>query len=199
MNQYARVCNGKTIHSCVQLEAYKHSVDDKSIAVGGKQRIITPDGYAIPLHVRDGLVYMDMQPYTNEQFDTLPHIIMTSDLPWDPTVFDGSNDNEEWFDAVSDLEHIADDAPFDEYGEYRHTHELEAMRAELSQSNNIDKYFINSVETLIDVNERTVNQRQVDCDKYRARFGYIPQHHAVLSKRTTKPFAQTIQISLPSM
>ena len=99
------------------------------------------NGYAIPLQVRDGLVYMDMQPYTNEQFDTLPHIIMTSDLPWDPTVFDGSNDNEEWFDAVSDLEHIADDAPFDECGEYRHTHELEAMRAELSQSNNIDKYF----------------------------------------------------------
>ena len=33
MNQYARVRNGKTIHSCVQLEAHKHNVDDKSIAV----------------------------------------------------------------------------------------------------------------------------------------------------------------------
>ena len=192
MNQYARVRNGKTIHSCVQLEAHKHIVDDKSIAVGGKQRIITPDGYAIPLHVRDGLVYMDMQPYTNEQFDTLPHIIMTSDLPWDPTVFDGSNDNEEWFDAVSDLDHIADDAPFDEYGEYRHTHELEAMRAELSQSNNIDKYFINSVETLLDVNERTVNQRQVDCDKYRARFGWLPDDVITDTFRNTTQFYPSV-------
>jgi hypothetical protein len=29
-----------------------------------------------------------MHPYTNAEWDTLPHIIMTSDLDWDPTVFD---------------------------------------------------------------------------------------------------------------
>ena len=91
MNQYARVRNGKTIHSCVQLEAHKHEVDDKSNTAGARQRIITPDGYAIPLRIREGLVYMDMRPYTDREFQSLPHVILTSDLPWDPSSLSLSN------------------------------------------------------------------------------------------------------------
>ena len=60
MNQYASVCQGKTIHLSGQLEAFGLTVDDKSIKVGGYQRITTPDGYIIPLQVRNSLVYMDM-------------------------------------------------------------------------------------------------------------------------------------------
>ena len=60
MNQYASIRKGKTIHSSGQLESFGATVDDKSIKVGGYQRIITPDGYIIPLQVRNGLVYMDM-------------------------------------------------------------------------------------------------------------------------------------------
>jgi hypothetical protein len=51
MNQYAYTGKGKTIHSSGQLEWYKQEVDDKSIKVGGKQRIKTLDGYVIPLNV----------------------------------------------------------------------------------------------------------------------------------------------------
>ncbi len=174
MNQYARVRNGKTIHSCVQLEAHKHEVDDKSIVAGGKQRIVTPDGYAIPLHVREGLVYMDMQPYTDHQFDTLPHVILTSDVPWDPTIFDKNNDDEQWFDAVSDLEHIADESPFNEYGEYRHTHEIDAACSRLMNADSLDKYYINSISTLLHTNERKIRNRNVNCDKYRSCFGWLP-------------------------
>jgi hypothetical protein len=48
--------NGKTIHSSGQLEWYKQEVDDKSIKVGGKQRIKTLDGYVMPLDVKSGLL-----------------------------------------------------------------------------------------------------------------------------------------------
>ena len=60
MNQYDSVFQGKTIHSSGQLEAFGLNVDDKSVKVGGYQRIITPDGYIIPLQVMNGLVYKDM-------------------------------------------------------------------------------------------------------------------------------------------
>jgi hypothetical protein len=55
MHQYAYTAKGKPIHSSGQLEWYKQEVDDKSIKVGGKQRIKTLDGYAIPLDVKSGL------------------------------------------------------------------------------------------------------------------------------------------------
>ena len=60
MNEYA--CYGKrhTIHSSGQIEWFKNSVDDMSVQVGGKQRICTTDGYAMPLTCRGGLMYLSL-------------------------------------------------------------------------------------------------------------------------------------------
>jgi hypothetical protein len=56
MHQYAYTRSGKTIHSCGQLEWFQNDVNDKSVKVpGGLQRILTMDGYAIPINVKDGL------------------------------------------------------------------------------------------------------------------------------------------------
>ena len=49
MNEYACYGKGHTIHSSGQIEWFKKSVDDRSLRVGGKQRICTIDGYAMPL------------------------------------------------------------------------------------------------------------------------------------------------------
>ena len=47
---------------------------------------------------------MTMQPYTDNKWDNLPHLVLTSDTDWDPSVLDNTiDDNETWFDALSDL------------------------------------------------------------------------------------------------
>ena len=53
MHQYALLGEGKTIHSCGQLEWYKNDVNDKSLKVGGLQRITTNDGYVHPLDIKN--------------------------------------------------------------------------------------------------------------------------------------------------
>jgi hypothetical protein len=64
-------------------------VNDKSVLVpGGLQRFQTLDGYIIPLCIQDGLTRLKIRPYTNQDFDTLPHVMMTSELEWDPSVLD---------------------------------------------------------------------------------------------------------------
>ena len=77
------------------------------------QRVVTPDGWIIPLHVRNGLAYMDMRPPTQDEYETYDHVVLTSDVTWDPTVLDNEtdlsvpNDNlivdidEEYYDARS--------------------------------------------------------------------------------------------------
>ncbi|HEY9709439.1 MAG TPA: hypothetical protein V6D48_14645, partial [Oculatellaceae cyanobacterium] len=123
MHQYAYVGKGKTIHSCGQLEAHKQLVDDKAIKVGGKQRIQTLDGYIIPLNMRQGLPYMTIRPYTDKEWETLPHVILTADVDWDPSILDcEQEDNEEWYNAMEDLPKLTPYPLFDEYGDYRHTH-----------------------------------------------------------------------------
>ena len=60
MNEYACYGKGHTIHSSGQIEWFKNSVDDRSVQVGGKQRICTTDGYAMPLTCRGGLMYLSL-------------------------------------------------------------------------------------------------------------------------------------------
>ena len=41
MNEYAFYGRGNCIHSSGQIEWYTNTVDDKSVQVGGQQRIVT--------------------------------------------------------------------------------------------------------------------------------------------------------------
>ena len=95
MSQYAGYGKGRTIHSKGQLQHYGALVDDTSRKNGGGQCIITSEGYIIPLHIRNGLPYFDMRPPTDHELETLPHVFLTSDSPWDPSVLD-----EEYFDSA---------------------------------------------------------------------------------------------------
>lgn len=88
MHQYAYVGNGKTIHSCVQLETHKQTMHDRSKKIGGMQCIEMLDGYIIPLNIRQGLPYMSIRPYTDSEWETLPHVILTTDVEWDPAILD---------------------------------------------------------------------------------------------------------------
>ena len=119
-HEYALIPEGKSIHSCLQLEAFGNDVNDKSSKVpGGKQRILTPDGYLIPLDIDNGLPYLKMRPYTDVEWDELPHIILTSDTVWDPSIMDHRIDNiQEWANQQDEPPPLTM-ANFDEFGNYR--------------------------------------------------------------------------------
>ena len=87
-NEVAYTGKHQSILSAIQLEHYGNDVDDKSKGAGGKAQISTPDGFIFPLSTMNGLPYLHMRPYTNNEYDDLPHVIMTSDKVWDPRCFD---------------------------------------------------------------------------------------------------------------
>ena len=60
MNEYTCYGKGHTIHSSGQIEWFKNSVEDRSVQVGGKERICTIDGYAMGLTYRGGLMYLSI-------------------------------------------------------------------------------------------------------------------------------------------
>jgi hypothetical protein len=64
-----------------------------------------------------------MRPYTNDEWDQLAHVILTSDLDCDPTpVLDHTlDDDEHWYDTMCDLDAPSYDHPFDSEGNY-HEH-----------------------------------------------------------------------------
>jgi hypothetical protein len=89
LHQYALLGKGTSIHSPCQLEAYHNDVNDKSVHThGGLQRITTLEGYVIPLSIQSGLARLPIRPYTDHEWETLPHVFLTAETEWDPTVLD---------------------------------------------------------------------------------------------------------------
>ncbi|EEC42547.1 predicted protein [Phaeodactylum tricornutum CCAP 1055/1] len=110
MHQYAYLGKGKTIHSSAQLEHYRNKVEDRSRNVGGQQRIVTLDDYITPLQY--------------SEFESLPHVVLTSNIDWDPSILDNEVDMvNNWYDAMQDLPGNTYVEPrFDNTGQYLHRH-----------------------------------------------------------------------------
>ena len=117
MNVYACYGKGHTIHFSGQIEWFKNSVDDRSVQVGGKQRICTVDGYDMPLVCRGGLMYLSIlgKP-TDADLERYP----AGSHEWDPSVLDYTHtfgDGEPPWSKDPD-ERFAFDTNFDEFGDY---------------------------------------------------------------------------------
>lgn len=103
---YAYSGKGRTIHSAGQFEAFGHKVDERSRKVGGKQCIITVQGYIIPIDIVKGLPYIPMERHTDEEWDELPHIIMTGPGIWKPSCLDNRlTQQENWEDLFAEYDH----------------------------------------------------------------------------------------------
>jgi hypothetical protein len=112
--QMALLGKGKSILSCLQMEAHVVDIDDHSkLLPGGKQHILI-DGYQMPLDFKNGLPYLRCcKPMTGE-LESLPHIIMTSDVEWDPSQYDKDLDDLAAFYDPSEEDHEV--RHFDQYG-----------------------------------------------------------------------------------
>ena len=89
MNEYAYYGKGHSIHSSGQIEWYTNTVDDKSVQVGGRQRIVTIYGYSMPLVCKGGLMYLQLQGIpTDQDLQNYRSVHLTSPHEWDPSVLD---------------------------------------------------------------------------------------------------------------
>jgi hypothetical protein len=117
-HQMALLGKGKSILSCLQMEAHGADINDRSrLLPGGKQRILI-DGYQLPLAFKNGLPYLRCHKPTDGELESLPHIIMTSDVEWDPSQYDKDLDDLATFYDPSEEDH--EERHFDQYGEYPH-------------------------------------------------------------------------------
>ena len=172
MHQYAYTGKGKTIHSSGQLEAFNNIVDDRSNKVGGTQRITTYDGYIIPLRIQSGLPYMDMRPYTDDEWDNLPHIILTADTDWSPSVLDHDHgDMEAWFDAQEDAPPPPTHNLFDEVGNYRHHYTVTC--AEMTEETVPEDYLL-PTDVPYEVFASRIRDKPPDYEALRPKFGFVP-------------------------
>ena len=121
-HQYAYTGQGTTIHSSGQLEWNGNKVSDTSTVVGGDQRILTSCGTIVPIAIKSGLPRVKLRPYTDKEWESLPHVIMTHEADWDPSVLDNEYDDDaSWMNRMIDMsDDNREPSDYDEFGDYRH-------------------------------------------------------------------------------
>ena len=176
MNEYACYGKGHTIHSSGQIEWFKNSVDDRSVQVGGKQKICTTDGYAMPLTCRGGLMYLSLlgKP-TDQDLERYPAVHLTGPHEWDPSVLDythPSGDGEPpW--SNDPAERYAFDPNFDEFGDYtqRAIQTLSILDDSSSTLTPGSTYIANQHD--FRTYQHAVKHEAPDYEKFRPYFGWV--------------------------
>jgi hypothetical protein len=178
MHQYVYTGKGGTIHSSSQLEWCGNDINDRSNKIeGGRQQLTTPDGYVVSINVRRGLPYITMRPFTDEEFEELPHIVWMSEDAWDPTSLDSAiSDDPNWYEAEPSPP--LPNPMYDEYGEFRgrvlinqcewQVHYFDALNTKLSSDN--DEFhdalepFADDPDSVIDLVVYHANRACYVCD-----------------------------------
>ncbi len=149
----------------------------------------------LPLDIKDGLPYLPLRPYTDKEYAELPMVVLTADGEWDPSVLDNTiSSDENWFDAVTDLEQTLNDDRFDAYGNYRH-------RVSINESH---QTFFDAVECSHDINDvldtvllpkLVINKHELkvkdhDYDSLRPYFAWAPTNVVKATLENTTQFTQ---------
>ncbi len=95
----------------------------------------TLEGYMFPFDFHNGLCYLKMRPFTDAEYDSLPHVVLTSDCDWNPGCLDHTlSDISGWHENVNLIMDSEMVTPFDEQGNYiavepeRHEHYLSELK-----------------------------------------------------------------------
>jgi hypothetical protein len=177
---------GKIILSCLKMEANGADINNRPCSLpGGKQGSFI-EGYQMTLEFKNRLAYLCCCKPTDNETGLLPDVIMTSNIDWDPKLYDNDIDSfEDFHDPTLDVnDHFI---PFHTYGEYRHrtvaTHHL------IEEEANFDTIEYNDFEDLVDdildtvnptpvkdtsVVTLTIDDQQPNFDLLRPLFGWAP-------------------------
>ena len=176
MNEYVCYGKGHTINSSGQIEWFKNSVDDRPVQVGGKQRICTIDGYAMPLVCRGGLMYLAMlgKP-TDADFERYPAVHLTGPHEWDPYDLDSihpSGDGEPAWSNDLD-ERFAFDPNFYEFGNCTQRAIQTLSILDDSSTSLTPTPNPRAKKDLLRSNQHAANNDNPDYEKFRPYFGWV--------------------------
>jgi hypothetical protein len=130
------------------------------------------DGYVIPLDIKSGLPYVKMRPYTDAEWDVLPHVILTGDIDWNPSVLDHDlADDEQWYDAMSDFPEALRGSPFDAEGNYRNIHVFDLFITDSI----LDNHIIPDLPWLYQALEHQIQAQEQDFTALRPNFAWLPE------------------------
>src|SRR4029079_13759915 len=112
-------------------------------------------GRIIPFSIVNGLVHLKMKHFTEEEYETLKHVIMTSDAPWDPSKYDGELSKEA---IQQEMETLSEQDPHEAPTLFVHNTTCERRRALIADQWPDHLSFATEPDSSIEVQMLVLNQ-----------------------------------------
>ena len=137
------------------------------------------EGYTIPLKLQQGLVVMSMSKPNKADMDNYPHVFLTSDMNWDPSILDDDYPESEWdFPTPEDI-----DTRINNYGELIHRSSSMAFW----ESCHFDNPY--AAPSQLHVFATSVHKQNPDFEAIRPYLGWIPLARVKTTLDNTTQFA----------
>ena len=165
--QLAYMPDGKTIISCCQVENYKVEVNEKSPHITGKIPCVkTLEGCGIPIAIKNGLPHMQLRPFTDEEWKTLPRVQITSEKDWDPKILDAPIPETWYEEQPMELEETRDNI-LDRDGKYHGEDDLPDGPDDMPEEGDIELDEQSSVHSVSreDIKVYLHNMIRDECDE----------------------------------
>jgi hypothetical protein len=129
--------------------------------------------------MRNGLPYIGMHPSTDEELEAYPHVNFTSDMPWEPQVFDNKYD-------VTDLDLSEDNLAKAEY------HPALNDYGEISWYDDDDPELYTMCTAVAKVcgNKHIVGTKQHDPKRLAPNFAFVPEERILKTIEYTTQYAR---------
>ncbi len=116
---------------------------------------------------------MSICPYNDDEWETLPHVILTADGDWDPSILDGEcNDNEDWIDTIPDVLPSETNPLFDNEGNYLHANTV--ANSIMNNSVIMDNDIITELKLIVQSIAASTHPHKLDLEKYMSKLGWAP-------------------------
>ena len=132
----------------------------------------------------NALPYATLRPYTYSEWGKVPHVILTSNEDWDPTVLGCGcqAENEQWFDAQSPFIDDLNDKSFDKVRSYQfriNNNQLFFFDTECFK----DHYLDDVIQNAISCNNVTTKSNETEYEFLKPWFNWIPLE---MTKKTSQ-------------
>ena len=134
---------------------------------------------------------MPMHPYTDQEWLKLSHVVLTSEVYWDPTCLDspGSVDNEIWYDIQSSISQCLSNRTFNDHGELRDINQQDMHYFDAFGYDSYEDIY-NVIDTYVEIHNTANSNKYVDknvysCNSFFTFFSYNLHQKESTSNNTT--------------
>ena len=130
---------------------------------------------------------MPIRPYTDDEWENFPHLILTNDGEWNPSILDNDihGNTDEWFDVILNMNDEFTSSLFNEFCSYCKQHIVNFSQLHDQELES----FIISPTMMLEIHDQELQSKERNYDSLCPLFAWLPAEKVKCTFKATTQYA----------